>query len=49
LLEDRLGRAENADEKSPEEYVQLMTEYSINDREDLEDEDKDFYAANELI
>lgn len=26
-----------------------MTEYSINDREDLEDEDKDFYAANELI
>lgn len=26
-----------------------MTEYSINDREDLEDEDRDYYAANELI
>jgi hypothetical protein len=29
--------------------VQLMTEYSINDREDLEDEDRDYYGANELI
>jgi len=48
-LEDRLGRAENADQKSPHEYVQLMTEYSINDREDLEDEDRDYFAANELI
>jgi hypothetical protein len=27
-----------------------MTEYSINDREDLEDEDRDYYGANnELI
>ena len=26
-----------------------MTEYSINDRDDLDDEDRDFYAANDLI
>jgi hypothetical protein len=26
-----------------------MTEYSINDRDGLEDEDRDYYGANDLI
>ena len=48
-LEDQLSKSALTHERSPHEYLQLMTEYSINDRaefDDNQDEYRNYYAAD---
>lgn len=48
-LEDQLSKSALTHEKSPQEYLQLMTEYSINDRAEFDenqDDYRNYYAAD---
>ena len=50
-LEDQLGKSALVQERSPHEYLQLMTEYSINDRAEFDENPDDFrnYYAADMI